>query len=249
MNIPSQSVVTLKSSREWAPLLSFLASAATMVWRALTIRFCNSRVSTRSVFQIIPLSDNCGKKNNNENSNKMFRMILKQHKVNVYLIIKFRSAWFVYPAKRCCIFWNSLLRHFMKITASYFCFWTKLMLHFFLFLRNMIIIVVDCQYTLTSSISLLIAYILSTPSFSAGPSLKTAAWFCIACTTTKIHSLDDHHHSCYFHTCTFKSYNFIGLCFKMSVVPEPLNANSTVNYKYYTIIVKIVIHWWYGLKW
>lgn len=133
MNIPSQSVVTLKSSREWAPLLSFLASAATMVWRALTIRFCNSRVSTRSVFQIIPLSDNCGKKNNNENSNKMFRMILKQHKVNVYLIIKFRSAWFVYPAKRCCIFWNSLLRHFMKITASYFCFWTKLMLHFFLF--------------------------------------------------------------------------------------------------------------------
>lgn len=137
----------------------------------------------------------------------------------------------------------------MKITASYFCFWTKLMLHFFLFLWNMIIIVVDCQYTLTSSISLLIAYILSTPSFSAGPSLNTAAWFCIACTTTKIHSLDDHHHSCYFHTCTFKSHNFIGLCFKMSVVPEPLNANSTVNYKYYTIIVKIVIHWWYGLKW
>lgn len=119
----------------------------------------------------------------------------------------------------------------------------------FLFLRNMIIIVVDCQYTLTSSISLLIAYILSTPSFSAGPSLKTAAWFCIACTTTKIHSLDDHHHSCYFHTCTFKSHNFIGLCFKMSVVPEPLNAHSTVNYKYYTIIVKIVIHWWYRLKW
>lgn len=249
MNIPSQSMVTLKSSREWAPLLSFLASAATMVWRALTIRFCNSRVSTRSVFQIIPLSDNCGKKTINENSNKMFRMILKQHKVNVYLSSNFEARDLftqqnvaVFSEIVCYVTLWRLLHHTFAFGQNRCC------ISFF-FLWNMIIIVVDCQYTLTSSISLLIAYILSTPSFSAGPSLNTAAWFCIACTTTKIHSLDDHHHSCYFLSCTFKSHNFIGLCFKMSVVPEPLNANSTVNYKYYTIIVKIVIHWWYGLKW
>lgn len=45
---------TLKSSLAWAPLLSFLCSAELMVWTALSIRFCSSSVSTRSVFHTIP---------------------------------------------------------------------------------------------------------------------------------------------------------------------------------------------------
>lgn len=45
---------TLKSSLAWAPLLSFLCSAEWMVWTALSIRFCSSSVSTRSVFHTIP---------------------------------------------------------------------------------------------------------------------------------------------------------------------------------------------------
>ena len=58
--LPSNQVpLTLKSSRAWAPLLSLRASAETMVWMALSIRFCSSRVSTRSVFQISPRSDTC----------------------------------------------------------------------------------------------------------------------------------------------------------------------------------------------
>ena len=44
---------SVKSSRAWAPRDSFLAAAETAVCVAQVRRFCNSRVSTRSVFQII----------------------------------------------------------------------------------------------------------------------------------------------------------------------------------------------------
>mmetsp|Transcript_112055 Transcript_112055/g.167742 ORF Transcript_112055/g.167742 Transcript_112055/m.167742 type:complete len:231 (-) Transcript_112055:1047-1739(-) len=45
-----------KSSRAWAPRLSLRFSAPLMVMTALARRFCSSSVSTRSVFQIRPLS-------------------------------------------------------------------------------------------------------------------------------------------------------------------------------------------------
>lgn len=85
--------------------------------------------------------------------------------------------------------------------------------------------------------------------FSVGSFLKIVAWFCIVCIIIKIYLFDDYYYLCYFYICIFKSYNFIGFCFKMSVVLEFLNVNSIVNYKYYIIIVKIVIYWWYGFKW
>lgn len=40
----------------------------------------------------------------------------------------------------------------------------------------------------------------------------------------------------------FESYNFIGFYLIVSVVLIFLNVNSIVNYKYYIIIVKIVIY-------
>ena len=51
--------VTLKSSRACAPLLSFRASAPYKVCLQLMRRFCNSSVSTRSVFHTRPRSNNC----------------------------------------------------------------------------------------------------------------------------------------------------------------------------------------------
>ena len=50
--------LTLKSSLACAPRLSFLFSAAIIVCMALIIKFCNSKVSTKSVFHTIPLSNN-----------------------------------------------------------------------------------------------------------------------------------------------------------------------------------------------
>ena len=50
--------LTLKSSLACAPRLSFLASAAMIACMAFIIKFCNSNVSTNSVFHTIPLSCN-----------------------------------------------------------------------------------------------------------------------------------------------------------------------------------------------
>lgn len=56
--------LTEKSSRACAPRLSLRASAPYTVTSELRIRFCSSRDSTRSVFQIIPRSVTCAYENN-----------------------------------------------------------------------------------------------------------------------------------------------------------------------------------------
>lgn len=50
ISVKEQSELTVKSSRAWAPLLSFLASAECMVMIALINRFSNSIVSIKSEF-------------------------------------------------------------------------------------------------------------------------------------------------------------------------------------------------------